>query len=277
MAHNQGGYVKIWRKLLKSPIMGHDGLFRLWVHCLLLAAWKDAKQLIPGTLKEAVVERGSFFTSKKHIHDVMYPRFDEDGNVIKRDHVPAQSTVWHWLECLERMGCLTINNVVYRCTKVTICNYGSYQSKDDARCKPVVSRLEAGCKLPRKDPYIDEEDEEEEELPPVGEESKKRQRNLLWDAVCEVFELNPVTKSDRSRIGKVVADLKAKNATPDEIHVRFGRYVASWPSITPTPEALVKHWDTFATERIRTPTRGNSVDLMGTLTEFMSGGSNGQG
>ncbi|MBL1218686.1 MAG: helix-turn-helix domain-containing protein [Planctomycetes bacterium] len=71
-------------------------------------------------------------------------------------------------------------------------------------------------------------------------------RNPIWDTVVRLFKLNPVTKSDHSRIGRVVHDLTSKRATPEEIEQRLERYRAKWPTMSATPEALVKHWDMFA-------------------------------
>lgn len=74
-----------------------------------------------------------------------------------------------------------------------------------------------------------------------------RQRDEIWDAVCEAFKLTPVTKRERTRVGGIVRDLKLKEATPADIVTRLARYRAEWPTITATPEALLKHWDLFAT------------------------------
>jgi hypothetical protein len=74
-----------------------------------------------------------------------------------------------------------------------------------------------------------------------------RRRDEIWDAVAFAFRLNPVTKADQSRVGRIVRDLKAKGATPGEIQTRLDRYRATWPNAADTPEALLKHWDRFGT------------------------------
>jgi hypothetical protein len=71
-------------------------------------------------------------------------------------------------------------------------------------------------------------------------------RDPLWDAVVHHFRLRPVAKSEKSRVGRVVRDLRAKGAEPDDVGRRIERYRAAWPNITCTPEALLKHWDAFA-------------------------------
>jgi DNA-binding transcriptional regulator YhcF (GntR family) len=80
--------------------------------------------------------------------------------------------------------------------------------------------------------------------------SKGRKPDLIWNAVCELFGLEPTTKADRKRIGKWVSDFKTKNGvTHDEIKTRLERYRREWPKAADTPTALLKHWDRFATER----------------------------
>ena len=72
--------------------------------------------------------------------------------------------------------------------------------------------------------------------------------NALWDALCAAFALKPVTPAELKRVGAVVRDLKAKEAKPEEIKVRLKNYRREWPKAADTPEALVKHWDRFATK-----------------------------
>lgn len=68
----------------------------------------------------------------------------------------------------------------------------------------------------------------------------------LWEAICNAFELKPVTDADRKRVGRIVHDLGLKGATPADVPVRLDRYRRQWPNAAATPEALLKHWDAFA-------------------------------
>jgi hypothetical protein len=151
----QGGFIKLWRNLLAHPIMQHDGLCRLWVHCLLRAEWKDARILIPGATETVEVPRGSFMTSRARLHAEMYPT----GQDRREIPVPAALTLWRWLQGLESMGCLVIKNVNNRYTMITVCNYETYQSKGDEYEQPVNNP-----RTTHEQPIlIDEEEEEVEE------------------------------------------------------------------------------------------------------------------
>jgi hypothetical protein len=71
----------------------------------------------------------------------------------------------------------------------------------------------------------------------------ERKPNPLWDSLCYTFQLRPVTKSEKSRLGKAVREFGEKGATPDDIAIRSERYRTEWPNAAFTPEALFKHWD----------------------------------
>ncbi len=74
-----------------------------------------------------------------------------------------------------------------------------------------------------------------------------RVRNEIWDAVCEVFKLDPVTKAEQKKIGGIVRDLKLKGATPDEIRIRAERYRVLYPGPRFfTATAVLAHWDRLA-------------------------------
>lgn len=78
-----------------------------------------------------------------------------------------------------------------------------------------------------------------------------RDRDLIWDTVCDKFGLDPKTKTECTRIGKVVSGLKTKIANEASIRVNCDKWGFLFPGATLTPEALVKHWDqlcSFATK-----------------------------
>ena len=74
-------------------------------------------------------------------------------------------------------------------------------------------------------------------------QKKTRARNEIWDSVLKVFNMTDLSKSSNTRIGKVVRDLKARHATPEQILARRKRYQEMWPKMACTPEAVEKHWE----------------------------------
>jgi hypothetical protein len=164
-----GDWIKLHRKMLDSPIFRHDGLFRLWAYCLLAANWRPRKWLVPGTLREVAVGRGQFVTGRLSLHQTLYPRRDEEGELIEREWTPCPRTVWRWLEALRVMGCVNIETMSNRCSLVTVCNYSLYQEMPDGSCPADVPLMSRSC--PADVPLMSTTEE--------GEEGKKSKTTSL--------------------------------------------------------------------------------------------------
>lgn len=96
---------------------------------------------------------------------------------------------------------------------------------------------------------------------PKPTEKRTRKKDPIWDAACEVFALEPVTRPQQTRVGKVVAELKQLKATPEEIRQHAERYRRDWgPDIECTPEAVLKHWDRFKVQIERSAVRADHVE-----------------
>lgn len=139
------------------------------------------------------------------------------------------------------------------------------QMRAEAGRKGGLSHIERAKQNAEQEPLksqasLEDEDEDEEkriqekkDIHPAGEKSHPREQDLIWNSVCSIFHLNPQTKSEKSRVGKIVADLKIKNATAAEIQTRLTRYKKQWPNAAATPEALTKHWDTLTGSASESP------------------------
>jgi hypothetical protein len=79
---------------------------------------------------------------------------------------------------------------------------------------------------------------------------RRRPRNPLWDALTYVFG-EPTSPTAISKRGKVCRDLKAADATPDQVVARASAWPAHFDDATLTPEALEKHWDTLGRRPLR--------------------------
>lgn len=79
----------------------------------------------------------------------------------------------------------------------------------------------------------------------LAQNKTRRQPDPIWDAVAALFFPSGVAKLEYKRVGRIVSILKDKHATPDDIRRRYRLYHDKWPTMACTPEALVKHWDTF--------------------------------
>lgn len=78
-------------------------------------------------------------------------------------------------------------------------------------------------------------------------------RNEIWNTLENLFDFHPITKAERSRLGRAVSDLSKHGATENEIRKRYERHQTAWPDCSITIESLVKHWQRFAIENRRKP------------------------
>lgn len=116
-----GGWVKLHRKLLEWEWYGDARMVHLLVHLLLTAAHEDRKY------KGLTIKRGQVVTSKKKLSEAL--------NM-------SETSVMRRLRRLEADRFVDLK-VDQHGTTITICNYGSYQSEQNAsgplRC-PKVGR-----------------------------------------------------------------------------------------------------------------------------------------
>ena len=137
MAGVDSGWIKLHRAMLDGPIIQHAGMLQVWIYCLLRANWEPRRIMVQGSLTPIQIERGEFVTGRTSLHAALYPDKHEDN--------PVASTVWRWLEALERMECLKLQAVRNRCSIVTICNYNTYQARDDEPCATDAQPVNNQC------------------------------------------------------------------------------------------------------------------------------------
>jgi hypothetical protein len=75
--------------------------------------------------------------------------------------------------------------------------------------------------------------------------AEPRKPDPIWDTVEQLYFGGRVVKSQQTGCGKLVAFLKSKQATPDEIRARRQRLVDAWGSEKDTVNSIRVHWDKF--------------------------------
>ena len=102
------GYIKLHRKIFDWEWYGKPNMVTLWLHLLLSANYEDK------VWRGVLVERGSFMTSLSTLAA-------ETGLTIQEVRT-----------CLNKLQNSTQINIktTHQATKITICNYESYQCKD---------------------------------------------------------------------------------------------------------------------------------------------------
>ena len=77
---------------------------------------------------------------------------------------------------------------------------------------------------------------------------RKRKPDPLWDtmlAVCGI-DGSTLTKTGRGQVNAALKELREIGATPADIDSKAKAYRKTWPDVSLTPTALVKHWGSLA-------------------------------
>ncbi len=101
----------------------------------------------------------------------------------------------------------------------------------------------------------------------VAGETKTRNpriRDLVFEAIAEVCKIDyrNTTESELGQVRRARRELKAQNATPEEVYRKAGIYHKMFPGALLTPMALVKYWSRLEEENIpKTKAELNAEDL----------------
>ena len=103
--NNENGFIVLHRKIVNWKYYQNDSGFRLWIHILLRANWKD------GYFKGKLIPRGSLATS--------LPSLASETGL-------SESTVRRWLKRLENDGQI-VNEVNSQFRVIKVVNYNAFQ------------------------------------------------------------------------------------------------------------------------------------------------------
>ena len=165
------GWIKLHRRLLKHWIWKNDQYFKAWTYCLFRANHVSNKILIGSKLEP--VERGQFITSI--------------GNFAKDTGMTLQGvrTFWNLLETDKMIS----KESTSKSTKLTICNYDSYQLDQQTNNKPVTNEQQTGNKPVTTDKKVKKEKNDKEKNIPQIEEFVNYAKENKSDVNIEAVKL----------------------------------------------------------------------------------------
>jgi len=141
------GYVKLYRKTIDSSIFTHEGMFKLWILCLLKANHKEAEVILPGILKPIPVKPGQFIMGRYELHRE-YHQADIQKRKYSRKCKPTPYTLIRWLLTLQYMQMLSIKTY-NKYSIITITNWYLYQANEQQEVaeSPINTKKCDSCTL----------------------------------------------------------------------------------------------------------------------------------
>jgi len=137
----RSGWIKCFRSLESHWIWTNERYFKTWIWFLFRANHKNSKILFSGVLID--IDRGSFITSLKHISEAA--------------NLSIQETR-HFISLLEKDKMIfRISNT--QSTKITICNYESYQDMQQTINTPTTNEQQTNNKRTTTDKNVKNEKE----------------------------------------------------------------------------------------------------------------------
>lgn len=134
-----GGYIKLWRRMLNSPIWENHNLCRFWLYCLLKASHSKTEQLVG--FQSVELEPGQFIFGRKKA-------MEETGL--------SERTIRTCLKTLNSIG-KTTSKTTSKYTILTICNWEVYQ--ETATANDQQNGQETAGKTTNKRPTNDHKQE----------------------------------------------------------------------------------------------------------------------
>lgn len=97
---------------------------------------------------------------------------------------------------------------------------------------------------------VREEKRREKDISPP---TPPRKSNPWWDAVVAIWFTDGVSKSQRTRVGRLASEFKMLGATENEMRKRRARIREAWGAGKDTPDSVLKHWGEFTEDARPSP------------------------
>ena len=102
-------YIKLFRKILKSPIWDNEKVLKIWIWCLLKATHTERRQLVGQQIVD--LEKGQFIFGRKKASEELKM---------------TESTIYKYIKLLEELQMLTVNSN-NKFSVISIAKWENYQ------------------------------------------------------------------------------------------------------------------------------------------------------
>lgn len=202
----QNGWVKIHRKIMSHWIWSNDSYYKWWSYMLFRANHEETKILIGSSIE--ICREGEFITSINH---------------LCRDLKTTPAKIRTFISLLENDS-MIVKNSTSIMTKITICNYESYQSGQQTNRKPIANQSQTDNKPITTDKNL--------------KNLKNLKNNISFDIFWDLYG---------KKIGKAKAEMKW-NKLSNEIQQQIIDYIPKYKKFQPDPKYR-KNPDTFLNNR----------------------------
>lgn len=178
-------------------------------------------------------------------HTAEYAKSVSQVGIARRLNM-AQGRVIKSLTRLKELGLVQIDSGGPRGSKLITFDLDAWQSLPPLTTRELTSHHVRADLSPRETQEDHREDhrevlQSETSSPP----RRERPRDAIWDALTEY--VGPVaTRAEESRRAGVAKQLKAVDASAEQILDRCREYRRRWPNVDLTDTALVSHWSALA-------------------------------
>lgn len=190
------GFIKLHRSLLEWEWHDDPNMVSVFVHCLVLANWKD------GRYHGEKIPRGSFVTSYNHLAELTGM---------------SRSTVYRCLNKLAETGEIALN-VKHFYTIVSVRNYAVFQQSDETGWNELETQMKR--KRNANETQVKPIEERKKERSKEVKKNTKRKRSEI---VPEYWNPNPIRDANpipatQDEIEEIKQKLKGESKEDDEIY-----------------------------------------------------------
>lgn len=174
-------------------------------------------------------------------------RCDPSMSRVAEDTGLDRSTVIRAIAALVEDGYIT---KVERTRQNGSASTNAYQFPDVGGSRTAPPPQSQGATTPSRTAPPPEPELEPEVEPDLAASPQERPRNPLWDTLTHMFG-PATTRSNETKRGKIVRELKAAGATPEEMLKRGKAWPRHFDTATLTETALLEHWDRLGRKPLR--------------------------
>lgn len=184
-------WIKLYRKILKSPIWENEKALKVWIWCLVKATHEEREQLVGKTVVK--LEKGQFVTGRK--------KASEELNMKER-------TVYDYFKLLEKLQMISVNSN-NKFSVITVEKWEDYQIEElKINNKSTTTQQQSNTNKNVKNIYLYLYNKYKEQ---IEKENENRKINIITECQkCQEYSLLTQEEQDKLFYDLMSIDKKFK-------------------------------------------------------------------